>query len=519
MKNVNKKLDLSANLIKSWGEIIVFENVKLSEYLTIKEIKFWDIFAVEMARIYLPELMNVGIKNRLYFSFKIILLSFRLKYQIYFNLFISIFRIRKFFYIKQNSNKKKNILLLGFQHYIYKDTIEPLIFNMDQFNEQYNPVLVSDSNYQISEKLKKINRINLNNYFDASVACELKNILEEINKRSTFLFNNKFLDMLIDERFECDNAKLLFFFKRLFFVEMPKIAYQALLAKRIINDISPAVIVSPDVADQRNRIFVNYGKLDKIPTLDIQFGLTQDEGIEWRFCNSDFIAAWGENSQKELIKHGVNNNSIIITGSPRHDELCTPSVKNKNNDNVTILMASTYNLKSYSELYRPDALLEMMYSVIEAVSSAANIKLIIKPHPRERENDIEFKKYIADKDNITVVSKDSDIREYIKSCDVFISFGTTATADALICNKIVICPVFTGWIWSEIFTSTGAVIIASDKDSLIYLIEKISKGVFSQSDEIISNRENFIKNYAYAADGNSSSRVMDLIEYMDSTRS
>ena len=518
MENINQTLDLSAEIIKKWGETEVFKGVKLSEYLTINEIKFWDIFAVEIARIYLPELVQANKKNSTYRSLKIFILSLKVKCQIYITLTIANFRRENNSINSSSNDLKSNILFLGFQRYIYIDTLEPIISSIKNSNLRYSPILISDHCFKISDQLLEINRININNHFTRDLASKYKNILSMIDEKILFIKKEKIFDKLKDDRLECNRAELTAIFKRLLLVEMPKIAYQALLAEHLVKRTSPAVIVSPDVADPRNRIFINLGKSNDIPTLEIQFGLTQDEGIEWRFCNSDYIAAWGESSRQALLKHGVNSNSIKITGSPRHDKLSgsPPKINISTANYITVLIASTYNLTSYREFYRPAALFEMLQSAIDNVSAYANLKLIIKPHPREDDNKI--KNFVGRKDNIIFVSKDSDIRDHIRDCDVFISFGTTATADAIIADKIVICPVFDGWIWSEIFTSTGAVVVVDDVQSLHNIIEKISKGNYSSSDEIVSSREEFIKNYAFAADGNSSYRVMKLIEYMDKSR-
>ena len=43
--------------------------------------------------------------------------------------------------------------------------------------------------------------------------------------------------------------------------------------------------------------------------------------------------------------------------------------------------------------------------------------------------------------NIIFASKSDDIRDLINVCDVFVSLGTTATVDAMIAKKLIICPI------------------------------------------------------------------------------
>ena len=49
-----ENLYYSSQLIKSVGDSILEDGRSLSESLTIEGISYWDVFAVELARIYLP---------------------------------------------------------------------------------------------------------------------------------------------------------------------------------------------------------------------------------------------------------------------------------------------------------------------------------------------------------------------------------------------------------------------------------------------------------------------------------
>ena len=91
--------------------------------------------------------------------------------------------------------------------------------------------------------------------------------------------------------------------------------------------------------------------------------------IEWRFFPADLVAVWGKDSMNTLISHGISQNKIIMTGSPRNDYFFnlpnsqSISLRKKLNipeDAPVILLASTFILPSYDNLNDDSEILEAM---------------------------------------------------------------------------------------------------------------------------------------------------------------
>jgi hypothetical protein len=72
----------------------------------------------------------------------------------------------------------------------------------------------------------------------------------------------------------------------------------------------------------------------------------------------------------------------------------------------------------------------MKTAIFEAAKKTRGIVLVIKPHTQE--NVGQTRALVGDAENIIFAERDSDIRHLIMTCDAFISFGSTATIDALI---------------------------------------------------------------------------------------
>ena len=126
----------------------------------------------------------------------------------------------------------------------------------------------------------------------------------------------------------------------------------------------------------------------------------------------------------------------------------------------------------------------MKEAIFKSVLSCPNIVLIVKPHPFESIN--ETKKYIKESPNkIIYADSKSDIRELIHISDAFLSFGSTTTIDALIADKVIISPIFPGWIFSEYINEISH--FQPKSESEMYKIFKSFNGKFFTSKQSLSN--------------------------------
>jgi predicted glycosyltransferase len=220
-----------------------------------------------------------------------------------------------------------------------------------------------------------------------------------------------------------------------------------------------------------------------------------------------------------LISHGIASDKIVVTGAPRSDSLFNSSdfeaksIKKKlgiPESARIILLASTFTLGSYDKLNNDAELLEAMKrAVFDSVDNFENVYLIVKPHPEENQN--ETKSFASNNPNIIFVDKKQDIRPLTKICDCFVSFGSTTTMDAILLDKLVVCPAFPGWVWSNTCIDTGVVYAPVSPGE----IRDIFKLVSISNHTILINklkyvRDKLVSNWLYRRDGLCAQRIGNL---------
>jgi hypothetical protein len=353
-------------------------------------------------------------------------------------------------------------------------------------------------NGQVSKLLKAIKEIKLH--------IELTGILSNILAKEHKHLVSNFEDL----------------FYRLFNAYLPLAVPYVVVARHILVKHRPSLVLTTDTADSRTRIFTHLCSKMGIPCMDIQFGLAGDEAVEWRFLLANYVSVWGESTKQAMLKQKVELDRIILTGSPRHDLL----INKKKDDlhierlmlgipeaNAVILLASTYNFKSTTHVD-----VNILHSMQSAISNAAvktqGITLIVKPHPHEDVR--ETRQFFSKSDNIIFADKDFDIKKLISLCDAFVSYGSTATIDALIAGKFTICPIFPGWLFSsDIFRESGATLVPETSGEIDNIFESIANGTYLKTKENLEvARQKFINKYVHKPDGNASSRIAAIISEM-----
>lgn len=300
---------------------------------------------------------------------------------------------------------------------------------------------------------------------------------------------------------------------------IPLMAPQAILARHILEKHRPSIVLSPDTADSRTRVYALLCRQMGIPCLDVQFGLTGDEAIEWRFFAASAVAVWGNGPKQFLINHGVPEERIHVTGSPRHDSLVNPPTALLDAFHATfgqtgprkiVVLASTYTDSAHGDFTDPDILRQMKLAIFRAADCSPGLLLIVKPHPHESVD--ETRALCGHCQNVLFAEKTSDIRSVIAVCDAFISFGSTATIDALIAGKLAVCPIFPGWPFSDVFRDSGAVLVPQSAEEVMTLFKKLEKGnLLEQKAALGGARSEYLQEISHQLDGFASARIEKLV--------
>lgn len=509
MSDILSTLQYTTGLIKKWGQSRLPNGSMLAEALTLNGIPFWGAFAVDLARIYMP----VALTSNSDISQIIRPYLTRAKHT-----------LRAFVHKRSTHGCSTwpigpTILCLDFSEHISRDVLQPIATRLAA-HPDCRVVSLSDKSW------KKANQDlcpsglyqTVWEHWDQQVCRQISHLKQEARLTKINLRESNYISSIIRDDDQCMRSYLEHVLNLFFRVFLPFFIPQAIVARHILESHRPALIISPDVADPRTRIYTLLCRQMGIPCMEVQFGATGVEGIEWQFLTADKVAVWGEDSKETMIKHGIPEEKIIITGSPRHDCLVNApdaAVKEMRaklgvpEKGVMVLLASTYQLKTYNDYSNPEILRSMKRAVFEAAANTPGIFLVVKPHPVEN---VRETRALAEKNkNIIFVSQKSDIRELTMICDAFVSFGSTATVDALIAGKLVICPVFPEWIWSELFKNTGATLVPTSPQEVLETFRLVASGAHEGvRAKLETARQNFLAHWVYRADGMSTERITEL---------
>jgi len=294
------------------------------------------------------------------------------------------------------------------------------------------------------------------------------------------------------------------------------------VARHILTTHRPAVIVSPDLADPRTRVYTLLGAALGIPTVEVQFGACGPEAVEWRFFEADIAAVWGEQSRDVVLSHGVPPEKVLVTGSPRHDALFGVTGREISEfrerfgvplANHTVLFASAHSTDAYDNLSEFALLRSMKKAVFTAAAATPGVSLIVKPHPLENVN--ETRALVADDSGIAFAEPGEDIRALTRACDAFFTLGSASTLDALILKKPTVCPAFPGWDVSELYIRSGAVMVPrSDRDVLVAMGEIAADGGAAIQRRHAARLSEFLSSWVRDGGQGGTGRIVDLLRAM-----
>ena len=139
--------------------------------------------------------------------------------------------------------------------------------------------------------------------------------------------------------------------------------------------------------------------------------------VRQNICDKIFVS--GEISKKTLIKDGVNEDKILISGLPRFKKYFDKSFKlnNQNDDNKVLILTGAHKWNGYNSWQKDqeDFLLHLDSLYIK------DYNINIKPHPRDNFNFGKLEK-------LNILSKEIDIDTAIANHDIIVCATSLSTA-------------------------------------------------------------------------------------------
>lgn len=500
-------LHRAAVLVKDWGGRRLRDGRSLRDLLMVDGLSIWDVMSVELALYLVPDGLSIRVKRRTWRQLLIPYLR-PIKYAIWRPSELSCADCSRW-------PSGKTALFLGFSDYLARDIFHSIMELMMQ-EGRIAPVLLSD-HQEMHPTIKHVHSMNRHRTqvcIDKSI-----NIQKLISRAINQLVRQKECRAIFSENGFSLWSQLKQSIKRAFKIHAGYILPDVIaVASHILGEHKPSVIISIDTADPITRIYSLIGKKLGIPTVQIQSGAVGPEATEWQFLLDDLVMAQGKQSEEYFLYHGVSNDKILVTGSPRYDGLSSAPKEAvdkikmrfdiKEGDKI-ILLASSYSLEIFENNLAEvtSLLIEMKKSVFFCASSFSNITLIVKPHPLE---DVEETRSLSSGKNIVFADPKEDIRPLISACDAFVTFGSTSTLEGLILAKPTICPSFPGWIISDNFTKTGAVPAPQSIEELMQLFGEITNdGGGGITKRHQAARIKFLETVVLDGGGGASRRIVD----------
>ena len=500
-----------ATLVKSIANFRLSNQKTISEEFTLYKLPLWDVFAPELAWRHLTVLL----------ASKTIISRVKLWFKPFF------LRIKSFYLLNFSFNNGKSIdkshknliLCLALTPRMYSEVLLPIVEKLaNQRNLQILILTWNNKNDSIWIDHPNIVYQSIWSFWNKSAKSKRQKLSLAYEKSLEKLFESNLKAIHINSVINISYEDINLLFRLLFKGYIPAFLDQAAIAWEIIEKYNPKLILSSDISDARTRIYSLLAKSLDITTFEVQFGLAGNEAIEWHFFISDKVAAWGNISEKVFEKKGISKDKIVKYGSPRHDilhNIMPKTVKNLklqlgiNFNNKIILLASTFSEPVHHKYTSVEVLKDMKKSFYRSVNGLQNVTIIVKPHPHE--NVKNTMKLIPKNSNIIYTDENIDIRYLIMICDLFVSFGSTATIDALIAKKPVICPAFEGWPFCEVFEKTQAVFTPKTELGLIGLIDKLIKNEKKINREMFSYRQKFISEVTSNDQGDATDKISNAI--------
>lgn len=292
-----------------------------------------------------------------------------------------------------------------------------------------------------------------------------------------------------------------FYFSKEFFSVLTTHYY---IAEKVLGQEKIAVLILTSPNSLFERCFVAAASQRSIPCIVIQHGLGLGRLID--FSCPVHYALFGEENKKKVIAAGAPPEYVHITGPVVFDQAYRYKSQVQQGTDELLVVTGPYvednNLPKKVYFKR-------MSEVLLKIASIPNHKMIIKLHPREKHKD-EYEKILRKNDIQNASFFDNHaprekFYEAIARCRSFVSFGSTASIEAMIIGKPIV----------TINPTDDPKIVSLMEDATInvYYHENIKEAIersFLDEEHYHKKREKYLYNYCGLVDGKASERIVQL---------
>jgi hypothetical protein len=302
-------------------------------------------------------------------------------------------------------------------------------------------------------------------------------------------------------------------FQRIFRRKLPLVAVEVDGARQLLIERKVKSLLLASDAHHGERLFTLVANQLGIPSLVVQHGATLgDFGYVPLYATQ--FAAWGEISKQWLIARGVSPERIVITGSPRLDNLADNKKFGLTREDfcsqLSLPPSGLWVLWAMDPITKQEnaAILKVLLDVVNRIEWCY---LIIRPHPGSPQT-AWISRFVNSQKHVVISSPEYPLYEILKAVDAVIIQDSTVGLEAMALDKPVIVLYPKGKPIGELYIQSGAVNVVTCVDELQHTLEHLYQNrALTVTDSMSFARYNFVRSFFFEIDGQSVRRVAEAI--------
>jgi len=231
--------------------------------------------------------------------------------------------------------------------------------------------------------------------------------------------------------------------KKIFFRDINQIIYWHYLIENEIRSTNYSLIIHSNEYFSQIKTWVFICKKYHVLSCFIPHVGIPNNRIMITPFYSDVIFVDGEIEKDFLVKNGVNQEKIIVQGSPKYERVMnkeihplnqikdhfTGKVHSISQDKFKILLATNFFSKESNQI--------TLTAVVNVIKKLKNIQFVIKLHPLQTGKFI--KNILRELNCDAIIVRNVDIFEIIKTADIFLTEESSVILDSMIVGTPLIC--------------------------------------------------------------------------------
>ncbi len=293
--------------------------------------------------------------------------------------------------------------------------------------------------------------------------------------------------------------------KRVFSFKFPLLSIEMMASEEVLRQYAIKCLLLVSDAHHGARLLTFVGQRLGIPSVVVQHGWPF---AEWGYLPlyADAFAAWGEHSRQWMIERGADPDRVIVTGSPRMDQIVSRDQPSR----AILQLPANGKLILWAVDPAPVAYnRSILEQLIQAVRRYPEFQLIVRPHPSMHEYHW-LKDGIHQQPQIHLSSPHHNLYDVIACCDAVIIQGSTVGLEALALHRPVILFPYQNHDYLRRVYPNNVTFHCVSLEGLINVFDKIARREVRYDDQD-GFYQQFIVDTFYKIDGNSAARVAEVV--------